>query len=84
MLISSVPHMHFFHFSDTCYLGSNDSTKFLESIVVFIFFWRAALALVLECYTSIIQPIHCFEFHGHGIMTTSIAHHIDLYQLTFI
>jgi hypothetical protein len=26
--------MHFFHFSDTCYLGSSDSTKFLESTVV--------------------------------------------------
>jgi hypothetical protein len=27
--------MHFFHFSDTCYLGSDGSTKFLESIVAF-------------------------------------------------
>jgi hypothetical protein len=27
--------MHFFYFIDTCYLGSNDSTKFLEYTVVF-------------------------------------------------
>jgi hypothetical protein len=25
----------FFHFSDTCYFGSNGSTKFLESTIVF-------------------------------------------------
>jgi hypothetical protein len=35
MLIPSLPHMHYFHFSYTCYLGSNDSTKFLESNVIF-------------------------------------------------
>jgi hypothetical protein len=35
MLIPSLPHMHFFHFSDTCYLSSNDYTKLLESNVVF-------------------------------------------------
>jgi hypothetical protein len=35
MLIPSLLHMHFFHFNDTCYLGSNGSTKFLESTVVF-------------------------------------------------
>jgi hypothetical protein len=35
MLIPSLPHMYFFHFSDTCYLDSNGSTKILESIVVF-------------------------------------------------
>ena len=31
----SLRHMHFFHFGDTCYLGSNGSFKFLEFIVVF-------------------------------------------------
>jgi hypothetical protein len=30
MLIPSLPHMHFFHFSDKCYLGSNGFIKFLE------------------------------------------------------
>jgi hypothetical protein len=35
MFIPSLPHMHFFHFSDTCYLGSNGSTKFLKSTIVF-------------------------------------------------
>ena len=50
MLIPSLPHMNFFHFSDTCYLISNDSTKFLESTIVLDPFWRAALALVLEFY----------------------------------
>jgi hypothetical protein len=30
MLTPLLPHMHFFHFSDTCYLGSKGSTKFLE------------------------------------------------------
>ena len=52
MLIPSLQHIHFFHFSDTCYLGFNDSTKFLESIVVFEFFWKAALVVVLECYEA--------------------------------
>jgi hypothetical protein len=42
--------MHFFHSSDTCYLGSNASTKFLESIDVFDSFWKATLTVVLECY----------------------------------
>ena len=35
MLIPSLPHMHLIHFSDTCYLGYDGFTKFLESIVVF-------------------------------------------------
>jgi hypothetical protein len=35
MLIPLLPHMHFFHFNDTCYLNPNGSTKFLESTIVF-------------------------------------------------
>ena len=35
MLTLPMPHVCFFHFSDTCSLGSNDSTKFLESTIVF-------------------------------------------------
>jgi hypothetical protein len=35
MLTPSLPHIYFFHFSDTCYLGFNGPTKFLESIVTF-------------------------------------------------
>jgi hypothetical protein len=38
MLIPSLPHMYFFHFSDTCYLSFNGFTKLLESIVVFYSF----------------------------------------------
>jgi hypothetical protein len=38
MLTPSLPHIHFFHFSDTCYLGSNGSTKFLESTIFFYSF----------------------------------------------
>jgi hypothetical protein len=45
-----LPHACFFHFSDTCSLGSNGSTKFLESTLPLIPFWRAGPALVLECY----------------------------------
>jgi hypothetical protein len=52
MFIPSLPHMHFFHFTDTCYLGSNDSTKLLEPLLSLIPFWRAAVALVLECYVG--------------------------------
>jgi hypothetical protein len=44
--------MHFFHFSDTCNLGSNGSTKILESLLSLIPFWKATLALVLESYES--------------------------------
>ena len=47
---SLTPHMHFFHFNDTCYLGFNGSTIFLESTIAFDSFWRTALELVLECY----------------------------------
>jgi hypothetical protein len=35
MLIPSLPYMYFFHFSDTCYLGFNGSTKLLESTIDF-------------------------------------------------
>jgi hypothetical protein len=50
MLTPSLPHMHFSPFSDTCYLSSNGSTKFLESTIIFDSFLKGALALVLECY----------------------------------
>jgi hypothetical protein len=49
---TSLPHIHFSHFDDTCNLGSNDSTKLKESFLFFIPFWRAVLALVLECYVD--------------------------------
>jgi hypothetical protein len=45
-----MPHACFYHYSDTCSLGSNGSTKFLESLLSLIPFWRADPALVLECY----------------------------------
>jgi hypothetical protein len=35
MLIPSLPHMDFFHFSDICCLDFNGSIKFLESAIVF-------------------------------------------------
>jgi hypothetical protein len=38
MLTLPLPHVCFFHFSDTCSLGSNGSTKFLESLLFFILF----------------------------------------------
>jgi hypothetical protein len=50
MLTPPLPHACFFYFSDTCSLGSNGSTKFLESMLPLIPFRRAAPALVLECY----------------------------------
>ena len=50
MLTPPLPHACFFHFSDTCSLGSNSSAKFLESMSPLIPFWRAGPALVLECY----------------------------------
>jgi hypothetical protein len=50
MLTPSLPHVHFFHFSNTCSLGSNGSTKFLESLLSSILFQRAGPVLVLECY----------------------------------
>jgi hypothetical protein len=52
MLIPLLPHMHFFHFDDTCYLGSNGSTKFLEFIIAFDSFLKAVIALVLDCYAT--------------------------------
>jgi hypothetical protein len=50
MLTPSLPHVHFFHFSDTCSLDSNGLTKFLKSLLSLIPFQRADPALVLECY----------------------------------
>jgi hypothetical protein len=35
MLTPSLAHMHFYDLSDTCNLGSNGSTKFKESTVIF-------------------------------------------------
>ena len=58
MFTPSLPHIHFFHFSNTCYLGSNGSTKFLDSIVVFIPFRRANLAVVPKSYEGKLTP-HC-------------------------
>ena len=52
MLTPSLPHVHF---NDTCSLislGSNGSTKFLESLLSLIPFQRASPALVLECYEA--------------------------------
>jgi hypothetical protein len=63
MLTPTLPHACFFHFSDTCSLGSKGSTKFLESMLSLIPFWRAGPALVLECYvffTYLEQPIYWF------------------------
>jgi hypothetical protein len=56
MLNPSLPHVQFFHFSDTCSLGSNGSTKFLKSLLSLIPFERAGPALVLKCYV----PVPCF------------------------
>jgi hypothetical protein len=53
MFTPSMPHMHFFHFCETCNLDSNSSTKILGTIVVFYSFWRATLALVLEYHEEI-------------------------------
>jgi hypothetical protein len=53
MLTPLLPHMFCSHFGDTCNLGFNGSTKLKESLLSLIPFWRATLALVLECY---VQP----------------------------
>jgi hypothetical protein len=50
MLTPALQHVCFFHFSDTCSLGSNGSTKILESLLSLIPFQRADPTLVLECY----------------------------------
>ena len=50
----SISHMHFSHFGDTCNLGVNGSTKLKEALLSLIPFWRATLALVLECYVDLI------------------------------
>jgi hypothetical protein len=52
MLTPPLPHVCFFHFSDTCSLGSNGSTKFLELLLSLIPFQRADPALVLKCYVG--------------------------------
>jgi hypothetical protein len=71
MLIPSLPHMHFFHFSYTCYLGSNGSIKVLESTIVFDSFWRAILELVLECYGSLILETLTLKISSDQIWVTS-------------
>jgi hypothetical protein len=53
LLTLLLQHVCFFYFSDTCSLGSNGSTKFLESPLSLILFQRANLALVLECYACV-------------------------------
>jgi hypothetical protein len=62
MLTPPLPHVHFFHFSDTCSLGSNGFTKFLALLLSLIPFQRADLAdlLVLECYVTITYIIVFF------------------------
>jgi hypothetical protein len=52
MFTPPLPHVCFFHFSDTCSLGYNGSTKILESLLSLIPFLRADPALVLECYVT--------------------------------
>ena len=52
MLTPLLPHVCFFYFDDICSLGSNDFTKFLESLLSLISFCGANLALVLECYVE--------------------------------
>jgi hypothetical protein len=61
MLTPSLPHVHFFHFSDTCSLGSNGSTKFLESLLSLIPFERAGPLLVLECYAYTMKQQYFLE-----------------------
>jgi hypothetical protein len=65
MLTPPLPHVCFFHFTDTRSLGSNGSTKFLESLLSFIPFQRADSALILECYvalSSLLIPHFCTKF----------------------
>jgi hypothetical protein len=50
MFIPSLPHIHFSYFDYICNLGSNGSSKLKGSLLFLIPFWRAALALILECY----------------------------------
>jgi hypothetical protein len=56
MLTPLLPYLHFSYFGDTCNLGSDGSTKVKESLLSLIPFWKAALALVLECY--VVQHIN--------------------------
>jgi hypothetical protein len=49
--------MHFFHYSDTCYLGSNGSTKFLESTIVFDSFLEGRSTMVLEYYDEMVVQV---------------------------
>jgi hypothetical protein len=65
MLIPSLPHMHFFHFSGTCYLGSNGFTNLWNPLFSLILFWRAAQTLVLECYDSDLKVSSLYNF-GHN------------------
>jgi hypothetical protein len=62
MFTHPLPYACFFHFIDTCSLGSNGSTKFLESMLSLIPFWRASPALVLECYEVVEGGFLYFDF----------------------
>jgi hypothetical protein len=70
MLTPLLPHVCFFHFSDTCSLGFHGSTKFWESSLSLIPFQRANLALVLECY-------------GLLRMATNILFNFSIKKITF-
>jgi hypothetical protein len=52
LLTPPLLHVCFFYFNDICSLGSNGSTKILESLLSLIPFYGADLALVLEFYVE--------------------------------
>jgi hypothetical protein len=67
MLTPSLPHMHFFYFSDTCYLGSSGFTKFLESNVVFESLLTPTLNLTIVLNAGIVHK--GTPFFGFSIFT---------------
>jgi hypothetical protein len=73
MLTPSLPHTHFFHFSETCYLGSNDSIKFLESIVIFDSFSEG-------CSTTGYRMLWNFEVSPVGFGRSKLLGHISNFQ----
>jgi hypothetical protein len=50
MLTPPLPHVCFYYFIDSSSLGSNGSTKFLESLLSLTLFWMAGPTLVVECF----------------------------------
>jgi hypothetical protein len=79
MLTPSLPHMQFFHFDDTCYLGSHNSTNFPESTLVFDSFLEGRFSngsrmLCLKEYSRIdIQmTIIDLEFHLFVLLDSPI------------